>query len=322
MVVDVACYVNGTRDGAELGFGDALIRARSNGGFVWVGLFEPTAPEFTALADAFQLHPLAVEDAVHAHQRPKMEPYGDMLFVVLKPARYVDHEEVITVGQIMAFVGPDYIVTVRHGDVTELGTLRARLESDPSSLEWGPSSVLYAISDLVVDDYGVVLRKLNEEIDEVESNVFSEPRAAHAKQIFKLKRETLDFRRAVDPLETPMSQLAGSPRPIDARSSAYFRDVHDHVLRISDQLHSLDALLDSALHANVAQVGMRQNEDMRKISAWVAIIAVPTMIAGLYGMNFDHMPELHWRFGYPLVVGTMVVLCLLLYRNFKKRQWL
>jgi magnesium transporter len=289
---------------------------------VWVGLFEPTAREFNTIADVFDLHPLAVEDAVHAHQRPKFEPYGDMLFVVLKPARYVDENEVVEVGQIMAFVGRDFIVTVRHGKVGDLAALRDALESDPVSLRWGPTSVLYAIADAVVDDYTPVLRGLNADIDEIELHVFSEPRAAHAQRIFKLKREVLEFRRAVDPLEPTMAELAASPGPIDNQSAEYFRDVHDHVLRVSDQLHSLDALLDSALHANVAQVGMRQNEDMRKISAWVAIIAVPTMIAGLYGMNFDNMPELRWRYGYPVVVGVMVLLCCGLYRNFKRRQWL
>jgi magnesium transporter len=322
MVVDFACYVNGARHGSHHDFREALNDARLAGGFVWVGLFEPTAAEFAEIAQVFELHHLAVEDAVHAHQRPKMEPYGDILFVVLKPARYVGATEVVEIGQIMAFVGRDFIVTVRHGEVCDLSVLRHRLEADSRSMLWGATSVLYAMADLVVDDYAVVLRGLNTEIDEVELNVFEEPRAGHAKQIFKLKREVLEFRRAVDPLESPMSELALTPSPIDPRSSEYFRDVHDHVLRISDQLHSLDALLDSALHANVAQVGMRQNEDMRKISAWVAIIAVPTMIAGMYGMNFEYMPELHWRYGYALVLGVMVVLCFLLYRNFKRRQWL
>ena len=322
MVVDFASYVNGSRHGSYTDAAEALADARASGGFVWLGLYEPSAAEFNNIAEVFDLHPLAVEDAVHAHQRPKFEPYGDMVFVVLKPARYVDANEVVEVGQIMAFVGRDFIVTVRHGRVGGLAVLRHKIEADPESLRWGPTSVLYAISDAVVDDYAPVLRGLNVDIDEIELEVFSFPRAAHAQRIFKLKREVLEFRRAVDPLEPTMSELAASPGPIDSESAAYFRDVHDHVLRTSDQLRSLDALLDSALHANVAQVGMRQNEDMRKISAWVAIIAVPTMIAGVYGMNFDTMPELRWRYGYPLVLGVMVTLCFGLYRNFKRRLWL
>lgn len=322
MVVDFACYINGMRQGAHHDFGEAFEHARASGGFVWVGLFEPTADEFTTIAQTFDLHPLAVEDAVHAHQRPKMEPYGDILFVVFKPARYAGATEVVEVGQVMAFVGRDFIVTVRHGKVGDLSGLRRQIEADPKTVQWGPTSVLYLIADAVVDDYALVLSGLNSEIDAVELNVFEEPRAGHAKQIFKLKREVLEFRRAIDPLEPPLATLSASPGPIDDRAAEYFRDVHDHLLRISEQLHSLDALLDSALHANVAQVGMRQNEDMRKISAWVAILAVPTMIAGVYGMNFENMPELRWEYGYLVVVGVMGVLCFLLYRNFKRRQWL
>ncbi len=322
MVVDFASYVNGSRHGSYTDASAALADARASGGFVWLGLHEPSAAEFNNIAHVFDLHPLAVEDAIHAHQRPKFEPYGDMVFVVLKPARYVDANEVIEVGQLMAFVGKDFIVTVRHGEVGDLTALRKKLEADPASLVWGPTSVLYAIADTVVDDYVPVIRGLNTDIDEIELQVFSAPRAAHAQRIFKLKREALEFRRAIDPLERTMGDLAASPSPLDPRSAEYFRDVHDHVLRSADQLGSLDALLDTVLHANVAQVGMRQNEDMRKISAWVAIIAVPTMIAGIYGMNFDTMPELRWRYGYPLVLGVMVTLCFLLFRNFKRRQWL
>jgi magnesium transporter len=322
VIVDCAIYEHGRRTAESHAVDQVLAGARARGGFVWIGLHEPTADEFDSVARAFDLHPLAVEDAIHAHQRPKLERYGDSLFMVFKPARYVDAEEVVEVGQIMVFLGDDFVVTVRHGQSTALTDVRRALESDPERLEWGPGSVLYAIADKVADDYGLVIRGLDDDIDQIEQEVFTGPTAAHAERIFKLKREVLDFRRAVDPLEPPLAQLAAGVKPVDERSADYFRDVHDHVLRVSEHLAGLDALLDSALNANVAQVGMRQNEDMRKISAWVAIIATPTLIAGIYGMNFENMPELDWVLGYPLVLAIMVVTCLVLYRNFKRRDWL
>jgi magnesium transporter len=323
VIVDCAIYEAGRRAARHVSFDEALASARQRHGFVWIGLHDPQGDEFAQVADAFDLHPLAVEDAIHAHQRPKLERYGDSLFLVLKPARYVDSEEVVQLGQIMVFVGRDFVVTVRHGGQRELASVRHALERDPDRLAWGPAAVLHAIADRTVDDYDIVMRGLEADIDQIEAAVFSGPRATHAERIFKLKREVLDFRRAVDPLEAPLAELAaGAGTMLDRRADHYFRDVHDHVLRIHDRLAAVDALLDSALNANVAQVGMRQNEDMRKISAWVAILAVPTMIAGIYGMNFDHMPELHSVFGYPAVLLVMVLTCLLLYRTFKRRNWL
>ena len=322
MIVDCAVYVDGVRDTGPHAVEDAMAEARERGGFVWIGLHEPTEDEFDSVAAAFDLHPLAVEDAIHAQQRPKLERYGDSLFVVFKPARYVDAEEVVEIGQIMLFVGSDFVVTVRHGQTRALSDVRHALEADTEKMEWGPASVLYAVADKVVDDYATVLKGVDNDIDQIEIEVFSGPKAAHAERIFKLKREVLDFRRAVDPLEPALRELARGVKPMDERSADYFRDVHDHTLRVSEHLEALDSLLDSALNANVAQVGMRQNEDMRKISAWVAIIAVPTMIAGIYGMNFEHMPELEWRLGYPAALATMAIACLALYRLFKRRGWL
>ena len=322
MIVDCAVYENGQRSTEPLDLDNALGTARVRGGFVWIGLHEPTAEEFSTVAQAFDLHPLAVEDAIHAHQRPKLEHYGDSLFVVFKPARYVDAQEVVQVGQIMVFLGADFVVTVRHGQSTALVDVRRMLEEDPDRLDWGPGSVLHAVADKVVDDYAAVMVGLDNDIDQIELSVFAGPKPSHAERIFKLKREVLDFRRAVDPLEPPLAQLAAGVKPVDERSADYFRNVHDHVMRVSEHLAGLDALLDSAFNANVAQVGMRQNEDMRKISAWVAIIATPTLIAGIYGMNFEHMPELEWVVGYPLVLAAMVLVCLVLYRNFKRRDWL
>jgi magnesium transporter len=322
VIVDCAVYRNGKRAPEPLDLDNALNTARADGGFVWIGLHEPTGDEFSSVAEAFGLHPLAVEDAIHAQQRPKLERYGDSLFMVFKPARYVDAEEVVEVGQIMVFLGSEFVVTVRHGESTELADVRRMLEEDPARLDWGPGAVLHAIADKVVDDYAAVMVGLDDDIDQIEQHVFAGPKATHAELIFKLKRELLDFRRAVDPLEAPLAELAAGVKPVDERSSNYFRNVHDHVLRASEHLAGLDALLDSALNANVAQVGMRQNEDMRKISAWVAIIATPTLIAGIYGMNFEHMPELEWVVGYPVALAVMVTVCILLYRNFKRREWL
>jgi magnesium transporter len=322
MIVDCGVYVNGRRVDVEAPLPRILEQAMALGGFVWVGLHEPSHDEFESVADAFDLHPLAVEDSVHAHQRPKLERYDNSVFFVLKPARYVDTEEVIEVGQLMVFVGEHFVVTVRHGTTASLTDLRSFLEADEERLRWGPTSVLHALADKVVDDYAVVMRGLDVDIDQIELDVFSGPKAAHAERIFKLKREVLDFRRAIAPLQPALVELGHGATPIHLEASDYFRDVLDHLMRVSESLDTLDALLDSALHANVAQVGMRQNEDMRKISAWVAIMAMPTMIAGIYGMNFEHMPELRWSAGYPLTLGLMVSACLLLYRNFKRRGWL
>ncbi len=322
MIVDCGVYVEGRRVDVEARPAEVLEHAVSNGGFVWVGLHDPSHEEFEDIAAAFGLHPLAVEDSLRPHQRPKLERYDDLVFFVLKPASYVDSEEVVEIGQVMVFVGRHFVVTVRHGAAASLAGVREHLEDDPEHLRWGTTSVLHALADKVVDDYAIVMRGLDDDIDQIESEVFSGPKAAHAERIFKLKREVLDFRRAIAPLEHALRELGLGAAPIHLEASDYFRDVLDHLLRVAESLESLDALLDSALHANVAQVGMRQNEDMRKISAWVAIIAMPTMIAGIYGMNFEHMPELGWTAGYPMALGAMVASCLALYRNFKRRGWL
>jgi len=236
---------------------------------------------------------------------------------VLITARYVDPEEVVELGEVMLFIGDSYVITVRHGETSGLGDTRRDLEGDPERLAKGPHSVLHAVMDRVVDDYHDVTIGLDNDIDEIEEQVFSEDRRNHAERIFKLKREVLDFRRAVRPLIEPLSDFAD-----DGLLDAYFRDVHDHVLRVSERVDAYEAILTSALNANLAQVGVRQNEDMRKISAWVAILAVPTMIAGIYGMNFDHMPELGWQYGYPAAIGLMVTACVSLFFFFRKRGWL
>jgi magnesium transporter len=296
---------------------------RAPDAFTWIGLYEPTEEEFDSIRREFELHELAVEDAIHAHQRPKLEVFGEMVLIVLKTARYIDPKEVVRLGEILIFLGHDYVITVRHGEASELHGVRTRLESDPELLRHGPGAVLHAIVDKVVDDYMPALVGLGEDIDEVENEVFSDTRSNPAERIYKLKREVLEFNRAVGPLVEPVDRLArGHYEVIHPEVRTYFRDVSDHLVRAHDQLENYRDLLTSVLEANLAQVTVRQNEDVRKISAIVAILAVPTMVAGIYGMNFEHMPELEWTFGYPLVVGLMASVCLLLYRYFKRIGWL
>jgi magnesium transporter len=303
---------------------DALEASREGGNrFVWIGLKEPTMDEIASVAHEFDLHPLAVEDAVHAHQRPKLDRYGETFFMVIKTATYIDSHAVLDIGEVMFFVGAAFVVTVRHGDGCDIAAVRCELEAKPERLARGPSEVVYGVADRIVDEYSSALRHVDDDIDDIQEQVFAGPKATHAARIFRLKREVLAFRQAVIPLADPLHDLSQMDRPLVAEGqSEYFRDVRDHVLRVSDRLMGIDDLLSGALSANVAQVGMRQNEDMRKISAWVAIVAVPTMIAGIYGMNFEHMPELGWQLGYPAALMLMLGSCLLLYRNFKRRGWL
>jgi magnesium transporter len=323
MIVDCAVYEDGVRRQGHHDLEHLLERIDNQHDFVWIGLHEPTPEEFDSVAREFGLHELAVEDAIHAHQRPKMELYDDTVFLVLKTARYVDHEEVIELGEILIFIGEGFIVTVRHGQATELKDVRRDIEAQPELLKHGPAAVLHAIADRVVDEYQPALEGLDEDITEVENEVFSEAAPNRAERIYKLKREVLQFLRAAAPLGEPMERLATRDVPqIDPEVRNYFRDVNDHLHRVQDQLESYRDLLTSVLEANLSQLGVRQNEDMRKISAWVAIAAVPTMIAGIYGMNFDHMPELGWTLGYPAVLTVMLVACGSLYRSFKRAGWL
>jgi magnesium transporter len=323
MIVDCAVYEDGKRRVGELPLHQAHEAASGDGAFVWIGLHEPDAQEFDAVAAEFELHPLAVEDAITAHQRPKIEMYGNSVFMVLKPAVYVDHEEVVKLGEIMLFVGENFIISVRHGDLSELSGVRERVEEEPDELRRGPSGVLHAIVDKVVDDYFPVIDGVEVDIEEVERQVFSTSRSNPAERIFKLKREVLEFYGATAPLTDPLDRLVQEDNPLmheDVRP--YFRDVHDHLLRVVGRIEGFRDLLTSVLTANLTQVSIRQNDDTRKITAWVAIGAVPTIIGAIYGMNFDHMPELRWTFGYPLVIAVMALICLLLYWRFKSADWL
>jgi magnesium transporter len=326
VIVDCAVYEKGQRRDGSVPLEHAYDACGKKGTFVWIGLHEPTPQEFDSLRREFELHELAVEDAIKAHQRPKLEVYDGMVFIVLKTARYVDPEEVVRLGEIQVFLGRDYVITVRHGEASELRSVRERLERQPELLEHGPGAVLHAVADRVVDDYVPALAGLEEDVDQVEDQVFSPVRqqsGAVAERIYKLKREVLEFHRASAPLIEPMTRLAkGHYEVIHPEVQAYFRDVNDHLMRSRDQLEGLRELLTGVLEANLTQVSVRQNEDMRKISAWVAILAVPTMIAGIYGMNFRHMPELNWSFGYPAALAVMLLICTGLYRSFKRWGWL
>ncbi len=328
MIIDCAVYRGGRRVDLTNGSDDVVaareVAASEADGFVWVGLYEPTAAELQEVADAFDLHPLAVEDALAAHQRPKLERYPDnLVFMILRTLWYVDKEDAVETGEIAVFVGKDYVVTVRHGEGGELSLTRKELEAHQNVLGHGPYSVLYSVCDHVVDEYTKVAADLQVDVDEIELSVFSDARTKDAQRIYTLKREIAEFRRAVAPLCNPLSRLSRAELPdMNPKAGTFFRDVADHAILITDQVESLDNLLSSAHDAHMARISVQQNDDMRRISAWVAIAAVPTMIAGIYGMNFLNMPELTWRYGYYVVLTVMAVICVSLFRVFKRSGWL
>ncbi len=327
MIVDCALYKNGVRADGPADLSDALDEARASGdAFLWLGLYEPTEAEFDHVSAEFALHPLAVEDALKAHQRPKLEVYDDSLFVVLKPVTYEPESDRVSSGDVMVFMGDSFVVTVRHGEGAPLTAVRRRLEAEPEVLRHGPTAVLYAISDEVVDHYIDVAGELQVDLEELEADVFAPAGgnpANTAARIYTAKRQVLEFRRASSPLGTPMEKLAAGTVPfVSTAAKPFFRDVSDHLIRATEQVEGLDRLLSDVLSAHLAQMGVRQNDDMRKISAWAAMAAVPTMVAGIYGMNFDHMPELHWVWSYPAVILMMVGFEFGLYRLFKRRGWM
>jgi magnesium transporter len=331
VVGDCALYAEGRRVPGRIPLDRAGDQARATDGFVWVGLQQPTAEDIAEVAEEFQLPALAVEDAVQAHQRPKLEVYGDVVFVVLKPVRYIDHDEVVDVAEIAMFIGPHFVVTVRHGDSDVLRHVRTELDSAvDDALGFGPATVLYRAADLVVDGYEEALEHINGDFDDIEAQVFGTGGHDHAERIYTLKQEVAQFRRAVMPLARPLENLAAGTIPLIAEGSApYFRDVQDHLLRAGEAIEGLDRQLSDVLQANTARVttgqskiALRQNEDMRKISAWAAIALVPTAIAGIYGMNFENMPELGWKYGYFLVLSVIIVVCVLLHRLFRRNGWL
>jgi len=325
MIVDHALYCDGARRAVELDEGslDRLRAMDEENAFIWVGLHEPDEAEMARIAKVFGLHHLAVEDALTRRQRPKVEPYEDMLFLVLKTLWYVDETDQVETGQVSIFLGADFVVTVRQGKGVELGAVRADLEAREHLAAHGPTAVAYSVCDRIVDGYEDVAGELDIDVDEVEQAVFSVERYRDDRRIYVLKREIAEVRHAVHPLRVPMQRFANTEyRFLHADSAPFFRDISDHVMRVAENIDSLDMLLSTAFEAYNARIQVQQNEDMRKISAWVAIAAVSTLVAGIYGMNFDHMPELGWDLGYPWALGLMVVLSLVLYRAFKKSGWL
>jgi magnesium transporter len=331
VIGDCAVYDRTGRRPGRVPLSAAGAAAATTDGFVWIGLQQPTAQDLAAVAEEFDLPPLAVEDAVKAHQRPKLELYDGTAFVVLKPAVYLEAQERLEVSEIAVFVGRGFVVTVRHGGSTVLRTVREQLDRRGAEVAGlGPSAVLYEAADLVVDDYERAIAAVDDDIAEIEAQVFSPDTGDHAQRIYGLKREVLEMRRAVAPLAAPLERLAGGGVPgVPGELSPYFRDVHDHLLRAAEAVDAQDRLLTDVLQADVARVSVqqsavavRQNEDMRRISAWAAIALVPTAIAGIYGMNFDNMPELHWEYGYFAVLGVIAVACATLYRAFKRNGWL
>jgi magnesium transporter len=332
--VDCAVYSEGNRLPGKYTYAAALERVREieaigQSAFVWIGLHEPDAHQMESVAKVYGLHPLAVEDAVNAHQRPKIERYDDTLFIVLKTVNYVPHEsvelarEIVETGEIMVFVGRDFVVTVRHGDHTGLAGVRHELEAEHEQLARGPFSVMHAIADHIVDSYRWVSEAMEKDIDAVEEATFSPQRKTEIEPIYLLKREVVELRRAVAPLTDAFSRLIADHQDLFSKEiRRQMRDVLDHQTQAADRIASYDEMLSSLVQAALAKTGMQQNQDMRKISAWAAMAAVPTAIAGIYGMNFENMPELAWTWGYPAVLLLMVTICGFLYYTFHRNHWL
>jgi magnesium transporter len=323
VIVDQAVY----RDGRRMPCGDLsdeleLLRAAKQG-FIWIGLKDPTDAEFALVNEELKLHPLAVEDAVKGNQRPKLDVYDDTIFVSLKTLRYIEETSDVETGEVMIFVGDRFVVTVRRGEANPLSGVRARLEHAPEHLAHGPIAVMYSVMDSIVDNYTLIDVELAEDLDLIERQVFSGIRGVDASDIYRLKREVLEVKRATTPLEIPLRRLQSEDMSIvHEEAQPFFGDISDHLLRVIDHVESYDRLLTDVLHAHLAQISVQQNNDMRRISAWVAIAAVPTMVAGIYGMNFDYMPELRFKWGYFIVLGALAVVAVGLYRAFRKTGWL
>jgi magnesium transporter len=325
VIVDCAHYKDGARQHeGPLSIEEAARRPRDvPGEFVWIGLHEPDPGELDELARLFSLHELAVEDAGLEHQRPKIEDYDESYFIVLKTAHYHEEEEIVHFGEISVFAGPGYVVAVRRGPGSELKTARARLEARPDLLKLGPSSAVWAITDKVVDDYLPVVDGIEDDIEEVENDVFDDDIPAPTQRIYHLKREVIEFHRAVSPLLNPLAALeVGAFAAVPEELRRYFRDIADHARRVDEQVSSQRELLTSVLEANLALVSVNQNEVIKRISSVAGIIAVPTFIASVYGMNFTHIPELNWYNGYFIALGLMAVCVAALVAFFRRINWI
>ncbi|MFK4762876.1 magnesium and cobalt transport protein CorA [Microbacterium sp. ZW T5_45] len=336
-IIDNGIYVDGVRTENPSSLSETFERMRERGGMGWIGLYRPSEAEVREVADEFGIHALVVEDTLTGHQRSKLERYGDILFMVLRPARYLDDVEEVEFGEVHVIVGPDFVVTIRHAEAPDLARVRRRLEGDRPLLTHGPEAVLYAVIDEVVDEYGPVLAGLENDIDEIESQLFVEDSDA-TQRIYALSREVIDFQRATQPLVGMLDGLLrGSEKyRVDEELQRYLRDVYDHVVQISERANTFRALLDNALTVESTIVARRQNEEMqrmtefsirqndevKKISGWAAILFAPTLVGGVYGMNFRNMPELDWVWGYPMALGLMVTIGGALYFAFKRNGWM
>jgi magnesium transporter len=337
-LIDSAIYVAGDRVASLEDLSETYeeLRRRSDG-MAWIGLYRPDGQELASMAREFGIHDLALEDAILAHQRPKLERYGDVLFVVLRAARYLDEAEEVEFGELHIFVGPDFVVTVRHAESPDLAVVRRRLESNPDLLQLGPEAILYAVMDRVVDDYAPVVAGLANDIDEIETEVFSgDPKVS--RRIYQLTREVIEFQRTVQPLGAMFQALAGGFEKYgtDEELQRYLRDVEDHIIGVVEQVENFRQLLRDMLTLNATLVAQEQNEEMRRlsvaghaqneevkrISAWAAILFAPTVVGGIYGMNFSDMPELGWHWGYPMALLLMFGVSFVLYLLFKRRGWL
>ncbi|MGK2854651.1 MAG: magnesium and cobalt transport protein CorA [Microbacteriaceae bacterium] len=336
-IVTNAIYVNGVRSEVSPSLDETAEVLRAVGGMAWIGLYRPTESELRSVAAEFGLHPLAVADALKGHQRPKIERYDDCLFMVLRPARYLDAPEVVEFGEVHLFVGKDFVITIRHAESPDLGRVRGRLEATPTLLALGPEAVLYAVLDQIVDEYEPVVAGLENDIDEIEDQVFGADPGV-AKRIYELTREVIGFQRAAHPLALILTNLKEGfeKYEVDIELRRDLRDVEDHLFKVLERIDAFRLLLQNALqvHSTLAtlaqneemrahsQIGLKQNEDVKRISSWAAILFAPTLIGTIYGMNFDHMPELSWPLGYPLAVVGMIAMGVGLHAIFRRRGWL
>lgn len=323
MIIDSALYTSGRRVSEVTTF-EAMNRASHDpNSFAWIGLAEPSNAELQEVLGSFALHETAMEDAVHAQQRAKLEENEDLITFVIRTVFYDDAKSSISTGELICFIHRDFIIIVRHGDGTPLKSVRAELELRPEFLALGPYAVLHGVLDKVIDEYTKIESELENDVVAIENLVFSEANKTYSKTIYSLKREVIEYRHAIEPLAIPLQRLVAEGRANFPESlRPYYRDISDQLAKACEHASGMDSLLTAALQADLAQMQVQQNSDVRRVSAWVALAAAPTMIAGIYGMNFDHMPELRWRYGYPLVVGSLVTFCGFLYYKFKKAGWL
>jgi len=336
-LIDNAIYVDGRRVATPVTLDETYEVLKANAGFAWIGMYRPTEQEVRSVAEEFSLHHLSVEDALKGHQRSKLERFGDIVFLVLRPARYIDAEERVEFGEVHLFIGPDFVLTIRHAESPNLAVVRRRMEENPALLALGPEAVLYAILDQVVDEYGPVVAGLENDIDEIEDQLFTgDPEVA--RRIYALSREVIEFQRATQPLVGMMESLQRGFEKynVDVEIRHHLRDVLDHTLRVVERGDAFRELLSNALTVHSTLVTQRQNdetrllsetslaqsEEVKKISGWAAILFAPTLVGTIYGMNFRYMPELEWVFGYPFAMGLMVATGFVLYRVFKKNGWL